>query len=144
MLFHTFLPRVFATRSLPLPACRQCRPDLFMYSDNGQSGYTSSLPPLLRHSGPLSQSCPRFLDDIFSVFFLFHSFIARQRTLPTKKKKKTRHNTYNTTNDTLLILITIQYFLRNSSYATFTVCFFFLQLHTYVSSELYNAEQVST
>ena len=26
--------------------------------------------------------------------------------------KKTRHNTYNITNDTLLILLTIQYFLR--------------------------------
>ena len=143
MLFHTFLPRVFATRSLPLPACRQRRPDLFMYSDNGQSGYTSSLPPLLRHSGPLSQSCPRFLDDIFSVFFFF-TLLLQDKGHYQQKKKKTRHNTYNTTNDTLLILITIQYFLRNSSYATFTVCFFFLQLHTYVSSELYNAEQVST
>ena len=31
---------------------------------------------------------------------------------------------YNTTNFTLHILITIQYFLRNSSYPTFTVCLF--------------------
>ena len=54
---------------------------------------------------------------------------------------------YNTTNFTLHILITIQYFLRNSSYPTFTVCLFvvfFLELHTYVSNELYNGEQVST
>ena len=70
-----------------------------------------------------------------------------------QQKNKTQ-TTYNTTNDTLLILLTIQYFLRIQflhyvllQFVCLFVClvfFFFLQLHTYVASELYNAEQVST
>ena len=52
---------------------------------------------------------------------------------------------------TLTIPLTIRYLyyllyntsLEYSSYPTFTVCLL-LQLHTYISSELYNAEQVST
>ena len=53
------------TISTPSRLRRKRGPDLLMYSDNGQSAHTSSLLPLLRHSGPLSQSYPRFLDDIF-------------------------------------------------------------------------------
>ena len=66
------------------------------------------------------------------------------------------YNTKDTTNkkqDTILAIpLTIRYLyyllyntlLEYGSYTTFTVCLFvFLQLHTYVPSELYNAEQFS-
>ena len=77
--------------------------------------------------------------NVYSEAEKFFFFIATQRTLPTKKQ------------DTILTIpLTIRYLyyllyntsLEYSSYASFTV--FFLQLHTYVSSELSDAEQVST
>ena len=66
-----------------------------------------------------------------------------------------QHNLhYQQKQDTILTIpLTIRYLhyllyntsLEYSSYTAFTVCLlFFLQLHTYVPSELYNAEQVST
>ena len=66
-------------------------------------------------------------------FILFYFIFFLCGTKDTTNKNKTM-TTGNTTNDTLLILLTIQYFLRVQFLHYFYS--FFFQLHTYVPSEL--------